>query len=60
MFMKVYIYAFFHFHSPMLFIKKAHIKTNHQTNTDKHHEKTFSSGNEDRLFLNGKYNLVIL
>lgn len=58
MFMKVYIYVFFH-PPPMLFIKKAHIKTNDQTDTEKHHEKTFSPGNEDRLFLNGKCNLVI-
>ncbi|XP_028004762.2 sperm acrosome-associated protein 7-like [Eptesicus fuscus] len=32
--------------------KATHIKTNDQTDTDKHHEKTFSSGDEDRLFLN--------
>ncbi|XP_036155297.1 sperm acrosome-associated protein 7-like [Myotis myotis] len=32
--------------------KATHIKTNDQTDTDKHHEKTFSSGNEDILFLN--------
>ncbi|CAK6442728.1 unnamed protein product, partial [Pipistrellus nathusii] len=31
---------------------KTHIKTNDQTDTDKHHDKTLSSGNADRLFLN--------
>ncbi|XP_036313088.1 sperm acrosome-associated protein 7 [Pipistrellus kuhlii] len=32
--------------------KATHIKTNDQTDTDKHHDKTVSSGNADRLFLN--------
>ena len=43
---------------PILFIKKAHVKMKAKTDTDKHHERELSSGNEDRISLNGKCNLI--